>query len=184
MITMSKMADQHGINWHRAVLKNDVAVKIRPIQETDAPYLIDIFDHLSSESRYQRFHRAVDNITQSEKIREALRVAHDGAHHGHGCLAFTDAAEEPDVAIGGVRYYQTSDTNGELAITIRDDYQAIGLGYSLLMLLIKNARSAGLQTISGLTQYNNSGMWQLLKRTNLPLAHHTDGGDCYFMLTL
>lgn len=50
----------------------------------DAPYLVDLFEHMSSESRYNRFMQAIDHIDIDRIWSEAEHIAHliDGDSYG------------------------------------------------------------------------------------------------------
>ena len=42
--------------------KNDMVVRVRPLLAEDAPYLVDLFENMSQDSRYSRFLQTLDNI--------------------------------------------------------------------------------------------------------------------------
>lgn len=167
-------------------LRDGTPVWFRPISPADAPHLIDIYDHLSPESRYLRFHQSLEGISQEQVEQRAAQTAYDSVAHGFGLLAFGATQQLAHNPLGGARYYldnQTADA-GELAITIRDDAQRQGLGQMLLNQLIDEARSRGIRYLKGTALHSNTGIWRLLRSTMLPLESWHDGPDSFFKLAL
>ncbi len=174
------------VSEKKLLLKSGIEVSFRPIRISDTDYLIDIFDHLSPDSRYQRFQQSVEGIPKKQVIQIAAQTALDSVEHGFGLIAFGRTSSGPSSALGGARYfvYKQTPECGELAITIRDDMHGQGLGTQLLFELIDSAKRRGVRYLTGVALASNRGLWQLLKRTELPLERWYDGPDMYFKLTL
>ncbi len=51
---------------YRFIAKNGQLVWIRPLHSNDAPVLVDIFEHMSSASRYHRFQQTLDHVTHDD----------------------------------------------------------------------------------------------------------------------
>ena len=170
----------------KRVLKNGLKVWLRPIRATDTPYLLDIFDNLSPDSRYSRFQVSAEGLSSELIETRATQTALDSVAHGFGLLAFADLDEQDNVPLGGARYYtDLSDPHSaELAITIRDDVQGLGLGKLLLKKLIKEARQRGIVFFTGVALADNYAVWGLLESTGLPLERWNDGPDMHLRLTL
>ena len=167
-------------------LKNGSPVTFRPIRISDTDYLIDIFDHLSPDSRYQRFQQSVEGLPKKQIIQVATQTAYDSVAHGFGLIAFGRTANSHSAPLGGARYFVYDHTPecGEFAITIRDDMHGQGLGTLLTTELMDAARARGLRYLTGVALASNRGLWQLLSNTELPLDRWYDGPDMYFKLTL
>jgi acetyltransferase len=160
------------------VLRNGRTVTIRPLKTTDAPHLITIFEHLSANSRYQRFNVVLDH-PDPEYVAEQAEIIAQSVRDGRGFLAFD--GEEP---IGGVRYVRVADDSAEIALSFRDDYQGQGLGSHMLRMLVKAARSEGYSTLVGIAQDSNSGLWTLLERLDEHLTRFPDHGYSTFEIEL
>ena len=165
------------------LLDDGTPICFRPISAEDAPHLIDIFDNLSSESRYQRFQQVVDNFSSTQVQTYAEQTVVDSIESGYGLLAFIGT--EPDsVPVAGIRYVVEDGISAEFAITIRDDMHRRGIGSMLLNRLIVAARARGLRYLTGSALAENIAIWKLLTRTGLPLDRWYDDGDMKFSLCL
>lgn len=160
------------------VLRSGRTAWIRSLRSTDAPYLIDIFHHLSSDSRYQRFNAVMDHLEPDRVAREAAKIAFS-VRDGHGFLAFVG-----DAPIGGARYVRVSDDSAEIALSIRDDFQRQGLGKALLHLLVETARREGYTILTGTAQDSNNGMWSLLDSLSESVSRTPDHGFSSFEIRL
>jgi RimJ/RimL family protein N-acetyltransferase len=172
--------------WHNEHLLDDgTRIWLRPILTTDTPYLLDIFANLTSQSRYQRFIAAVDNVSPERVEEVATQMVEDSVTHGRGVLAMIDVDGE-DVAIGGARYFseEAGSESAEFAITIRDDYQRRGVGKLLLGELIRLAQRNGIKRLTGLALSDNAGLWRLVEQTGFPLNRHTDSSEVEFELLI
>lgn len=175
------------MNRIRWTLSDGTRVWVRPIEPSDAPNLINIFAHLSSESRYQRFNRPVDNLTPTQQREIATQMVEDSVQHGRGWLVFGNVEEaEESAPLGGVRYVRLADRPdvAEMAITVRDDMQHKGLGSRLMAYMIEQARRDKLTAIVGLARDDNTAVWKLIQRTGLPLKRQDEGSETSFELTL
>ncbi len=47
------------LHTYRFTLRQGLAVEVRPITGADVSYLVDIFQHLSADTLYSRFHQAL-----------------------------------------------------------------------------------------------------------------------------
>lgn len=168
------------------VLKNGTSVYFRPISPHDSKNFLDIFDHLSPDSRYNRFQQSMEGVSQARAKKIAAQMVRDSVSHGFGFLAFIKPVAGKPVPVGGIRYYRYSPTSAEaeFSITVRDDIQGQGLGRLLLTALIEQASSAEISYLTGSALASNTGLWRLLDSTGLPLTHSYDGADMYFKLTL
>lgn len=166
-------------------LEDGTRIWLRPILTTDAPYLLDIFAHLSSQSRYQRFITMVDNVTLERREELAAQMVADSVSKGRGILAFVEIEGE-DVAIGGARYFveEAGDNSAEFAITIRDDYQRRGIGKLMLNELIRQAQRNGIKHLTGLALSDNLGLWRLVEQTGYPISRNSNGSEIEFELLI
>jgi acetyltransferase len=123
--------------------KNDMVVRVRPLLAEDAPYLVDLFENMSQDSRYSRFLQTLDNIDMERVWSTAEQIAQGVAVNSHGLLAFCDTAERPDVPVAAARYIRLDSGQAEIGISVRDDMQGIGIGSRLMGLLIDDGPRRG-----------------------------------------
>ena len=124
--------------------KNDMVVRVRPLRAEDAPYLVDLFENMSQDSRYSRFLQTLENIEMERVWSSAEQIAQGVAVNSHGLLAFCDTAERPDVPVAAARYIRLDSGQAEIGISVRDDMQGIGIGSRLLGLLFDDGRAEGI----------------------------------------
>ena len=155
--------------------KNDMAMRVRPLLAEDAPYLVDLFENMSQDSRYSRFLQTLDNIDMERVWSTAEQIAQGVAVNSHGLLAFCDTAERPDVPVAAARYIRLDSGQAEIGISVRDDMQGIGVGSRLMGLLIDNGRAEGILEMVAVIQNNNVVVWRLLRWLGYPITRRQDG---------
>ena len=154
--------------------KNDMVVRVRPLLAEDAPYLVDLFENMSQDSRYSRFLQTLDNIDMERVWSTAEQIAQGVAVNSHGLLAFCDTAERPDVPVAAARYIRLDSGQAEIGISVRDDMQGIGIGSRLMGLLIDDGRAEGIQEMVAVIQNNNVVVWRLLRGLGYPITRRQE----------
>jgi GNAT superfamily N-acetyltransferase len=127
--------------------------------------------NLSSSSIRYRFLGSKNDFSQ-EELRYLTEI--DGMNH------FALGVEEQDGkkrGIGIIRMVRSSKDlhQSEVAITVIDDYQKMGLGTFLLRLLILAARERNIDRLSFTFMPTNQGIQKLIQKMGQPLAeirHH------------
>lgn len=155
--------------------KNDMVVRVRPLRPEDAPYLVDLFENMSQDSRYSRFLQTLENIDMERVWSTAEQIAQGVAVNSHGLLAFCDTAGRPDVPVAAARYVRLDSGQAEIGISVRDDMQGIGIGSRLLALLIEDGRAEGTQQMVAVIQNNNIVVWRLLRGLGYPMVCRQEG---------
>jgi GNAT superfamily N-acetyltransferase len=140
-------------------LKDGREVLLRPILTTDRDLIIDLFNRITPRSLYQRFLRNLDALPE------------DMLHH------FTNINYETDFALVAViqedcrnaivavgRYaYDPHEDSTDLALAIRDDWQSLGLGKSLLTRIIAIAKEHGISHFGSMMDTKNTNMEKILR---------------------
>jgi len=166
--------------------KTGLTVRVRHIQATDAPHFVDIFEHMSSDSRYRRFHQSLDNpIPRRVWVwEEAERIAHAYPPMNNGLIAFADLPDQPNAPIGAARYMGLEPGVGEVAISVRDDLHGQGIGTYLLKMLAQEAQAAGVRKLVGTVQNSNEAMWRVLNRLDYPITRRLQGTESEIEIVL
>ncbi len=151
-------------------------VRVRPLQPIDAPYLVDLFENMGADSRYQRFLQTLDYVDIDRVWETAELIAYGSAANARGLVAFCDTSERPDVPVAAARFVRMNDEEAEIGVSVRDDMQNKGIGGQLLGLLVEEAHDEGLSRLIAYVQNSNVAIWRILNRLNYPLSRHSDGG--------
>ncbi len=162
--------------------KNGLIVNTRPIRPEDAPYLVDIFEHMGAESRYNRFLQTADHVDIDRIWTEAEKIADISQNGCYGYLAFVNLPERADVPVAGARYIKLSSRQAEIAVSVRDDMQNVGIGTHLLRLLVQRALDDGIEQLVGTIENNNAPMWAMLKKLGHRLERQPEGN--YSVVTI
>jgi RimJ/RimL family protein N-acetyltransferase len=144
----------------RLKLRDGRVVDVRPLERWDRPMLEAAIRQLSDESRYLRFGTPKPRMTE----RELDRLV-DVDHHAREALLAIDPLTGRGVAV--VRYIQLPGEPGvvELAATVADDWQGIGLGSALLAGLTQRARDEGHSAFRAYVLAVNSRSIAMLRRS-------------------
>lgn len=157
-----------------------LAVQVRPVRAQDAIHLVDLFEHLSAQSRYRRFQRWMGQPDPGAVWREAERLAQIDSERGEAWLAFVDLPNQPNAPVAGVRYLRMPPgLNGhiaEVSIVVRDDLQRKGIGLFLLQFVAEQARMHGVRKFTAQIHSDNLPVWRLLRRSPFPITYTTEGG--------
>lgn len=146
--------------------KNGTRVRVRPLLPEDASYLVDIFEHMSADSRYSRFNQSLNHISPERIRAEAENIAQTKLQIGF--IAFADLPDQLDAPIGAVRCVDVGDGVAETAVSVRDDMQNQGIGSYLLRLLAEEAKKQGIRKLVATVQNSNKPIIHVLNR--LPYA--------------
>jgi acetyltransferase len=123
---------------------------------------------LSAQSRHNRFMRTVRDLPD-DLLTQLIQVD----YRSHLALIAEVFTGDREVAIGEARYVVSPDgRSAEFAVSISDDWQGRGLGTLLLCRLIKSARKAGVETITGETLASNTAMLHLAHKAGF--SHELD----------
>lgn len=163
--------------------KGDLLLTIRPLRASDTPYLYDLFAHLSPQSRYMRFHLALEHPDPVWMEETAQRIA-DIESPSQGWLAFGDLPDEPQACIGGARFIVTAPGIAEASLTVRDDFQGQGIGTELLRLLTIAAQKAGVRMLVADAQATNQSVFRMLRNLGLPFRSSTHAGETHLEIDL
>jgi RimJ/RimL family protein N-acetyltransferase len=149
-------------------------VDLRDVVPQDTLLLADLLLRLSDDTRWLRYF-APGPQSSERAWHEATRMAQPRTHH-HAALIATIRRGDSEVAIAvaEVARDQHAATIGELAIVVRDDYQAQGVGSALSGRLVLSARAMGITTVRADMQYQNRAAQRLMRRVFGPATATRD----------
>lgn len=149
-------------------LPDGTLVTLRAVRPSDVDSLQRAFDALSSETRYQRFHAHISELSQP-----LWRYLTEVDGRDHVALVARVGAR----MVGVARFIRLSEApdGAELAIVVADDLQRRGLGRQLVGALVDEARRRGVEWFQAAVLPDNVGIRRLL--TAPPLSFVSDTGD-------
>ena len=139
-------------------LRDGSRIRIRQGHRSDRKLLLRGFERLSPESRYRRFLAPMPELSEA-----TVRYLTEIDHHDHEAIIALD--EATGEGIGVARYVRDRDrpTVAEVAVTVIDDWQRLGVGGLLLEVLSARAREEGIKSFTALMLATNRKMMVLLK---------------------
>lgn len=167
---MSDDADEptYPLHWEAdVVLADGGVVHLRPISAADEDRLREFHAKLSPETIYYRFFAPYPELT----AKDVRRFTHVDHVNRVGLVA-TVAGE----IVGIGRYDRVSETDAEIAFTVRDDYQGRGLGSVLLEHLAVAARERGFRRFVADVLPQNRRMTATFSRAGYRVAQELEDG--------
>ena len=167
--------------------RNGTVIHCRLIQPDDTPLLIDLFSHLSPESR-RRFNLPLEHLDQSRIVQEARLLADvDNRTVGGAVLALSGAVESAQlIGVARIGRYAAAPASpeAEAALLVRDDFQGQGVGTALMAILALLARRMNVETITASVQADNEALLAILRSLHLPQQRHTTHGETTISLSV
>jgi acetyltransferase len=160
----------------RAVrLSDDSACTIRPVRPEDADAVQFFVEHLSPESRYNRYMSSIKQLPQSTLVR-FTQLDYD--REMALALVKIQADTQSEEMLGFARYTSDPDkTSCEFALVIADSWQGHGIGTLLMQALFETARAQGITQMTGEVLRNNKGMLKLMKKLEFEATRHPEDSD-------
>lgn len=146
----------------RIRLRDGRQVTLRAIVDADAPEIVQAFERLSEDSRYNRFmqhKKQLDGAVLQRGVRP--QPGRDFVF-----VATIPAADGIDI-VGAAQYVrarQDGDRACEFAITVAEHWRGGGLATALLSSLLARARDDGYETMEGWVLARNTAMLALARR--------------------
>lgn len=177
MVAQPPSPPDAAIVWHVFYARDGLEVRVRPELPSDAANLIDLFGHLSPNSRYLRFSKSMVSPDPQRVQQEAEHLVELQPPKDVAWLAFADLPGQPDTPIAGVRYTRLDGDTAELAIVVRDDFHRRGIGTELLKFLTEQARRDGIRELVATFRTENRAVWELLKHSPYPVKREIHGPE-------
>jgi GNAT superfamily N-acetyltransferase len=168
---------------HRERLKNGTEVTVRAVCPSDGPKIRRAFEGLNRETIYSRFFGYRRDISDTE-----LRHVTDVDFERDVALLVTTGSGKDEVVIAGATYFgvdaQPGVRSAEVAFTVEEDYQGIGIGACLMRHLIGIAREKGVTRLEAYVLARNLPMLKVFKGSGLPLTMRHQGDVVHLVLEL
>ena len=144
-------------------------INIRLIEKGDAALLVDMFHRLSPETKRLRFHLYTARIPEERVWQEAKTLSDLDPQRQVAVVATIVEDDGEEHAVGVARFARDTveDTEAEVAIVVRDDFQRKGLGKYLLRLLADKGREIGITHFTAWIMAENIRLMKLIEGMEL-----------------
>lgn len=157
-------------------LRDGTTALIRPVRTEDGERIRQMYERLSGRSVYFRYHRQA-RLSDAD-IKRYTDVDYD--------RRFALVAEHgPDNRIIGVVFYARLDgtpARAEVAITVEDEHQGLGLGPRLLAMITRVAADHCIEVFEADVLGENEQMLRVLRKGTQPLASSLSYGVMHVSL--
>lgn len=135
-------------------------VRIRPITAGDKNAMVAAMDRMSPKSRYFRFHAALPRLSE-----DSLRYLTEVDQRDHVAWAVFSLDEPGRPGVATVRFVRDArnPAEAEIAITIIDEYQGVGLGRILIDTILLSAHEHAVEQLVGYVSPENERAISLLE---------------------
>lgn len=164
--------------------KQGNTIKVRLLQQDDTEHLIDLFEHLSAESRYHRFHRPLEHPSLEQVRHGAEQLAQIGPEMGFALIGFTEEIDGAAAPVVVARYVRLNEHQAEPALTVRDDFQGQGIGRQLFARLIAAAQTDGICQFIATVQPSNHAAVRLVQNAGYPYIQEVSDGQIILTVEL
>jgi GNAT superfamily N-acetyltransferase len=128
------VAEAGLVNTQRTRTRDGTELLIRQVRPDDKRLIAEGMEHLSPESRYRRFFRPLDHLSQRDLV-----YLTEIDHTDHEALAAIDP-ESGDL-VGVARYVRGAEPHlAEVSVVVGDPWQRRGVASALLERLAERAR--------------------------------------------
>lgn len=156
-------------------LKDGRKVLIRAVRPEDGVHLQDGLNRLSNRSAYMRFHTPKKSLNKKEL---SYLTELDFDHHvGIGAVLLDNHKLQ---AIGVARYVtfgEESPKKADIAFTVHDDFQGLGIGTLLLKHLVILAEEKSVAILEAIVLNENIAMLRILEKSGLKINKRVDGRE-------
>ncbi|WP_348981690.1 GNAT family N-acetyltransferase [Bosea sp. 124] len=156
-------------NWRRQVtLRSGRSFQVRPIRPEDEGAIAAMLQKVTPEDLRLRFFAPLKTFSHSF-------LAHLTQLDYARAMAFVAFEEETGEVAGVVRLHtDPGQEEAEYAILLRSDWKGVGLGWTLMTLIIEWAKAEGLKTIRSQVLAENTRMLTLCRQLGFEIAHVPD----------
>jgi RimJ/RimL family protein N-acetyltransferase len=160
-------------------LRDGRRIEIRALKPADEQALKEAAKGLSKESRYRRFFAPKHSVSEKERD---FYLNVDFLNH----VALVAALEEGgrEAIAGAGRYIVTSPGQAEVAFTVADPHQGLGIGSLIMRHLTAIARDKGLKEFVADVLPENTPMLKVFEKSGLPMEKKREPDAVHVSLSL
>ncbi|MFC1845798.1 GNAT family N-acetyltransferase [Chloroflexota bacterium] len=163
---------------HKVILNDGRETSIRPICYTDKYEILALFNRLSPETRFLRYHYAKPGLSDVE-LDYFCNVDY---HDTFGLVAEMQRGSNMDI-VGVGRYNRLPCHNiAEIAFVVEDKEQGNGIGTKLMEILADLASKRGIKTFVAELLNENTIMMDILRKHDPDLERDIDGSSHHITL--
>lgn len=152
-------------------LRNGKKVLLRPIRPEDERTHKDFDLAMSKEDRYKRYFAELPHFSH-EQLAHQTQIDYN---REMAFIATAPNAQGEFYTLGVVRViFAVDGQEAEFAMAVRSDEKQQGLGTLLLEKMLRYCRSKNLQTLTGVTMLENSGMANLARKLGFTVRFDRD----------
>jgi GNAT superfamily N-acetyltransferase len=160
-------------------LRDGRRLEVRALRPHDRPDFLAAVGRVGTQSLYQRFFAVKRHFTEKE-----VSFFLDIDFISHVALVATLEENGKHVIAGGGRYVVVSPKQAEVAFTVVDQFQRLGIGAALMRHLVVIAREAGLDELVAQVVATNAAMLKVFERSGLHCSTKRESGTVYVSLQL
>ncbi len=155
-------------------LKDGTPVILRGTRPEDGPNIRQAFRKLERETVYTRFFGPKSDLSETDLKRlTSTDLDRDAA------LLVTKTSDGEVIVVGSACYFGTTDEpskrSAEIAFTVADEYQGLGIASLLLKHLVRIARQNGLTTLEAYVLAHNQPMLAVFNKSRLRKTVRREG---------
>ncbi|VAW02125.1 Protein lysine acetyltransferase Pat [hydrothermal vent metagenome] len=151
------------------MLKDGGTVRIRPIVPDDTDALAVFVQNMSTQSSYFRFFRVKRELDAEEL------VAFTDLDYRMN-MAFVAIVDGELVGVGRYNAIPGDTVSAEIAFTVADAYQGMGIGTLLVFRISAYARALGIERFRAFLLADNHAMMRVFRNAGFPLTRDIDEG--------
>lgn len=166
---MTHPSEQSIISHYSQIdrLKDGRRVFLRAISSDDKSLLQEVMHHLSPQSIYFRFLTPKKELTDREL---AYFTEVDSFHHVALLASIDENGARIPIGVGRyIMHPNPREKEAEVAFTVEEDFQGMGVGTLLLRHLTELARLSGIEKFTALVLPENHKMLDVFAHSGLPM---------------
>lgn len=169
---------------YRFKLDDGSEVRVRRETPEDLPAMVELFEHVSPQSRLEWARTVPVGVDHAAAVREATQLAELDRSGSVAWLAFADQPGHPEAVVAGGRYTPSESGIADLTVVVRDDMQGRGIGSRLLFYVLDQARSHGVGEARTSFESKNEAAWNVLQYSPYHVTWQSCGNQVEVLIHL
>lgn len=164
---------------HLEVLSDGRRMEIRALRPGDRDGLLAAVGRVAPPSRYRRFLGAKHGFSDQE-----IAFFSNVDFINHVALVAMMPEDGRETIVGGARYIVGQPGQAEVAFTVIDDFQGLGIGTALMTHLAAIAHAAGIRELVADVLSDNAPMLAVFKKSGFPVSTRRESGVLHVTIQL